>query len=234
MKIIVLIIAAFITIVKVNAQTFQQSYTYSTTVIRAFHQGHEGDFNCASIALIKCAIATFGSDNVFKAVTKENDVYKITLRNGETVILSKQELDTATARNGFKLDDNQNMLNQANLIYAVMAKRAVTFCISNTTFGLCTNLDSALMFLHGETGGVDARRLPILLGLARVKVRHKKELSYIYENGYHAVFASKKVWDNYGSPDRLSLRYWRIHIEPNPIKDLESINFKLVDLSDLK
>jgi len=101
MKIIVLIIAAFITIVKVNAQTFQQSYTYSTTVIRAFHQGHEGDFNCASIALIKCAIATFGSDNVFKAVTKENDVYKITLRNGETVILSKTRVRYCDSKKWF-------------------------------------------------------------------------------------------------------------------------------------
>ncbi len=230
MKKIILIIAALTIIGKTNAQTFQQSYTYDTTVISAFHQGHNGDFNCASIALIKCTIATFGQDNVFKSVSKNNDIYTITLRNGEIVTLTKQELDTATARNGFKLDNDQSILNQANLIYAVMAKRAVSFSKTNSTYRLCTNFDNSLIFLHGETGGVDARELPILLGLALVNVKHKKEISYIYENGYHAVFATKKVFDDYGSPHRLSLRYWRKHIGRNPVKDLESINFKLVDI----
>ena len=227
MKRIFTITFLFLIIIGLNAQTFKHNYTYDTTVIGAFHQGSNYDYNCASIALIKCAIATFGINNVFKSKIENANDYTIILLNEDTVSLSKQELDSATRRSGFVKDDNQAIFNQANFIYAVMAKRAVKFSGDDYSFSNCTDFDEALAVFHN---GFTVTYLPALLGLGQVKVKHKRELSYIFANGYHAVFASKKVFDNYGSPDELTLKNWLPHLGKNPIRDIESVNFKLIDI----
>ena len=107
-----------------------------------------------------------------------------------------------------------------------MAKRAVTFSDDDYTFAKCDNFDNALDVLHD---GFNVQCLPILIGMAGVKVKAKSKLSYVHANGYHAVFASKTVFDNYGSPDELNFANWKRHLGKNPILDIESINFILVD-----
>lgn len=211
----------------VSAQVFINTYDYDTTVIGTFRQGKNEDYNCASIAVIKCAIAKFGPDHVFKSITDNGVEYSIVLRNGEKMSLTKDELTMAIKMNGFLYIKNQDIFDKANFLYAVMVKRAVNR--PESIFSSCTSFQKAIIFLHGDTGGVDARNLLSLLGYKQGYAKHKRSISYIFENGYHAVFATDRQFDNYGSPDRLSLRNWKPHLGIDILKDLTSINFSLED-----
>ena len=212
-----------------DAQVFQSSYAYDLSIVSAFYQGDKGDFNCAAISVIKCTIATFGAGNVFKDVIKDVDGFRVTLRNSETVHLTQAELKMAADNSGFISSDKSGITEAANLIYAVMVRRAVGFKdnVNKDTFASCTSFNTSLFFLHGETGGVDAMTLPQLLGLKYENVKPKRNLAYIHENGYHAVFASQRIFDDFGVPSKLNIFHFKSHLGINPKLDLESINFKI-------
>ncbi|WP_143020809.1 hypothetical protein [Mucilaginibacter gossypii] len=70
------------------AQPFTPSIEFSNKVINSFKQGSRGDYNCASIAVIKCTIATYGLDNVWERAIWTNGGVNITLRNKDTVSLT--------------------------------------------------------------------------------------------------------------------------------------------------
>lgn len=88
-----------------------------------FSQGYEG--NCVITSWIKAAMLHFGQKptDVFKEVTEVADGYKVTMRDGFQLFLSKSELQFAARNSGFKGDDPE-MLKDANFMYAVAAKRA--------------------------------------------------------------------------------------------------------------
>lgn len=212
----------------IYGQTFQSSYSYDNTVISAFHQGNKGDYNCASIAVIKCCIATFGIDSVFRSVNDLGDRFEITFRNNETISLTKQELAKATQASGFVLDSNKVIFDKAHFIYAVMVKRAINN--PNKVFKSCTNFDNALIFLHGENGGIDATNLPALIGVTYKFVDNYQELSYVYGNFYHAAFASKDVFDDYGEAHPFN-NYWNKHNSWIWFWKNKGTSFKLADIS---
>lgn len=225
-----LVLIAFVNlcaITNVEGQQFMSNHEYDIDVLKSFYQGNKGDFNCAAISVVKCAIATFGADNVFKSVTKDTNGLRVTLRNSEIAFITQAELKMAADSSGFMSSENNKFNEIANLIYAIMVKRAVGF--DKITFASCTDFNKSLMFLHGETGGVDARKLPQLLGLKCMSVAPKRNFAYVHENGYHAVFASQRLFDNFGTPYKLNLMHFRSHFGLNPIMDLESINFIVID-----
>lgn len=210
--------------ITVKAQPFTPSIEFSNKVINSFKQGSRGDFNCASIAVIKCTIATYGLDNVWKQATWANGGVSITLRNNDTVSLTSAELKLASDSCGFVLMGDTAILNKSIILYTVLGKRAIHN--PSPIFAACTDYQSALRTLHH---GINAINLPTLLGVKSLNVRHASQVSYVYGTGYHAVFASINIFDDYGRRRRINILNWRAHIGINPITNLTFTNFMLVD-----
>ncbi|WP_091170491.1 hypothetical protein [Mucilaginibacter gossypii] len=116
------------------------------------------------------------------------------------------------------------ILNKAIILYAILGKRAVHN--SNSVFAACTDYKSALRTLHH---GINAINLPPLLGVNFRNVQHATQVSYVYGTGYHAVFASINIFDDYGQRRRINIINWRHHIGINPITNLTFTNFILID-----
>ncbi|AZE59849.1 MULTISPECIES: hypothetical protein [Pseudomonas] len=80
--------------------------------------------NCTIVAVIKMAMMQFGEKptDIFKEVRETPDGYYVTLKNGETIFLSKDELKQAAEATKLKCQNIQTAI-YANFIVAVAAKR---------------------------------------------------------------------------------------------------------------
>ncbi|WP_162601247.1 hypothetical protein [Occallatibacter savannae] len=216
---------------------FSPSSHYSLEIIEAFRQApgdedsDEDHGNCASIAVIKAAMATFGPSNIFKSEVHDNGLYKLTLRNGENLTLSDDESDYAAAHSGFiqplvdgKPGGDPEILRRANFIFAVLAKRVA----DDKDNDLGGDIKGGVGMLNG---GYNVFATPDLLGLAYRKIRMGGSVSYMHANGYHAVFASDDFWDDYGKSNEENMRFMTGHNGGNIFKDLENINLILVDVA---
>lgn len=180
---------------------FSPSPAFSDTVLRSFVQDAP---NCASEAVAKTMIASYGlstSNGVFLKQEKEQDGLAITLRNGDVVHVSKVDLDAAMHHSDFTLATNtpdaQAILNASNLIYAVIAVRAVAQ--GQGPLANLGSLDAVFSRLHK---GVDADYLFMALGytIADDRIGPDTALAYLFGNAVHAVFAMGTVFDQYGGP----------------------------------
>jgi hypothetical protein len=226
----------------VSAQTFPNT-DHDQVILTAFRQAYKGENDgeahgdCASVAVIKAAMATFGEDAIFKSGYPSVDwtTTTVILRNGEEIDLLRSEADQAVKRSGFKLVGSQAILDKANFAFAVMAKRAVAFHVSSLTFpdqstyamefGSATNLDKAYSFLNGPQTG---SHLPVLLGLASGPAKRKKQLAYVYGNSYHAAFASMAQYDVGGISHSIPAFLWG-HVTLNLGADLANDDFSVRD-----
>ncbi|WDU63920.1 hypothetical protein LRS56_05180 [Pseudomonas poae] len=88
-----------------------------------FRQGPGG--NCVTVSAIKVAMVKFGQSptDIFEDVQKEGDGYRVVMRDGYVLQLSKAELDTAAQRSKFVGRDKE-ALKDAHFLFAVSAKRA--------------------------------------------------------------------------------------------------------------
>ncbi len=102
-------------------------------IIEGWKQTSKG--NCVTVAAIKAAQATFGpelantedpSRGVFaSALTGEDGSLSIVMRDGFELQVSPEELEAAAASSRFKTEaDRNDLLKNANELYAVAAKRA--------------------------------------------------------------------------------------------------------------
>lgn len=85
-----------------------------------------GTMNCVTVAGIKAAMQRFGGPNqVYSSVEQTKDGFNIRMRDNpnKTYHVTHAELRYAAASSGFR-GTNQKMLNEANFMYAVSAKRA--------------------------------------------------------------------------------------------------------------
>ncbi|MGY2274946.1 MULTISPECIES: hypothetical protein [Pseudomonas] len=85
-----------------------------------------GTMNCVTVAGIKAAMQRFGGPNqVYSSVEQTKDGFNIRMRDNpnKTYHVTYAELQYAAAHSGFR-GTNQKMLNEANFMYAVSAKRA--------------------------------------------------------------------------------------------------------------
>lgn len=92
-------------------------------IYSGFSQGYKD--NCVITSWIKAGMMLFGQKptDVFEDVKEVRDGYFVTMRDGYELYLSKGELQLAARNSGYKGDDPV-MLNDANFIFAVAAKRA--------------------------------------------------------------------------------------------------------------
>ena len=220
---------------KVTLSEFKKSYSYDTTVIGSFRQGNgetdDGDYNCSSVGVIKCAIATFGENGVFKLIRPTTNGYKITLRNNDTLTILKSEIVKTKNKSGFKkmYHGDSGIYNKAQFMYAVLIKRAI---ILDTlpAFSKCKDFESSYNLLQGLSGGIDPTELPILLGLGYIsipKLKAHNYLGHVFCNAYHTVFITLGYFDDYGTPEKLFSKHWLKHVG----KDIfYSNSFQLVDM----
>ena len=90
-------------------------------LFKGFHQTSKG--NCATTAIIKAAMDHF-DNQIFNSVKRNQDgSYQVELQDGSQVTVSRAELSEASAGAQYKGSSPETMA-YANLIYAVMAKRA--------------------------------------------------------------------------------------------------------------
>lgn len=90
---------------------------------KGFRQGPNG--NCVTVSAIKASMAKFGQSptDIFKEVKKEGEGYRVVMRDGVTLHLSRRELAEG-ARSSKFVSRDQEMLKDAHFLFAVSAKRA--------------------------------------------------------------------------------------------------------------
>lgn len=89
-------------------------------LVSEFSQTDRG--NCASVAVIKAAMDTYGN-KVFDQVRPLDDgAYQVTLRDGSQVVVTREELEAAATATHFDVED-PGADAYATLSYAVIAKR---------------------------------------------------------------------------------------------------------------
>lgn len=186
--------------------------------------------NCASVALIKCAIGLYDK-NVFDYQKNGND-YQIVLKNNPDaavikfpIILSQAEIKTANTLHGFKQQINtpegDDYFEYACLCYAVMGK----------VCQLMRNYKQYSNALNDLNRGENADFIPQFLGLENAfqtvltsgedmtkaefdqKVNILKNI-LLYSDG-HAVFASEGIFDDHGEivsykEENYGFRYFRL------------------------
>jgi hypothetical protein len=175
-------------------------------LIGGFYQHGAG--NCASIAVIKCAIAAFGKDPVYRHAVVDGDVVGIELRDGLKLRVTASELELASRRSFFAGEDKE-LLAHAHFLFAVMAKRAQ---MEGNDGRQGLNFSEAIDTLNDGEFWLEA---PTWLGLEPcVKLGPNRKLpAYgaareflsgrpygIGKSAQHVWFASMGVHDEYGTP----------------------------------
>jgi hypothetical protein len=187
-------------------------------VMNSFKQGEveEGGGNCASIALIKASIATFGVGKVLTTLHKGAGQYTYQLRDGSTVTLTDAEIMQVIASAGFeqfnKDQESVNIKRYADTCFAVMCKRAQQ--INNLPF------DSAILDLNnGHNMRKNDPPLQSYLGVAMKRIEpHRaskisKQSNLIVYNYYHAAYATQgtydECWNNISGVNKLNRFKWK-------------------------
>ncbi|MDI1256730.1 MAG: hypothetical protein PSV16_11580 [Flavobacterium sp.] len=189
------------------------NYTLSdiapNTIIEAFYQ--KGKNNCATIALIKLAIATYQMDNVFSSVSKSplDGSYSITLRNNEIITISADDLFRLSKNSGFTLNPeadrsiSERILEFANLCFAVIIKY-------NMTVDKLTEEESLYEI---NVKGINSDYAYLNLGFSKEQVEfltfdnngikdpmdYATHKSYMLYNKNHCVMSALDKFDEYGS-----------------------------------
>lgn len=89
-----------------------------------FRQGRNG--NCVTISAIKAAMAKFGQNpkDIYKSVEANEHGYKVVMRDGFELKMSKAELQAAIRGSNFVGMSDPEMLKDAHFLFACSAKRA--------------------------------------------------------------------------------------------------------------
>lgn len=169
-----------------------------------FYQGAEG--NCVTVSAIKAAITRF-PDGIYTAIHRTPDGCEVTMRDGVRLRLTNEELRQATAASNF-LGSNRVLLDYANFLYAVSAKRAQ---MENNDFRARQSYTVALETLNdGEAPDEALRRLG-LFGYMRNSTVDELAQGVIgtMEDGWHSVAVVGGALDLYGQKHALHTSPWK-------------------------
>lgn len=170
-------------------------------IFSGFRQGRNG--NCVTISAIKAAMAKFGQSpkDICKSVEKGVDGFKVVMRDGMTVELSKAELDSAIRGSNFVGINDPGMLKDAHFLFAVSAKRAQ---MENNDGRAGKSYEAAIRSLNDgedEWGpGEGFKRLGLKDHMKRVSVREfaDKSLIGMVNRRGHSVAIVDGIEENYG------------------------------------
>lgn len=172
----------------------QQHLPQDNILFNAFKQSSvNGGGNCASIALIKASIGTFGVGKVFTSKKDDNNkVLKVTLRDSSLYDIKYSEIDESAKENGFKiksqLSEAKNIKAYADTCFAVMVK------VNENIW----EYDSYTESLSSLLNGYNTPNVYRLLGVKFKQISNEELSSYnniIFYNSYHAVYSSYGYYD---------------------------------------
>lgn len=169
-------------------------------IYRGFYQGQEG--NCVSVGAIKAAMVAFGPDQVFQNVQRTANGVDVTMRDGQRVQLTNSELALARQHGNFRGTDS-NLINNATVMYAAMAKRAQME--GNDGLGRMNYVQA----LNSLNNGENYLEGPHWLGLDGYVQRIDPSQMNNYAasvgaSNSHVVFNSGGVIDSYGNRERFN------------------------------
>lgn len=180
----------------------------------SFRQTDRG--NCASTAVIKAAMHTFGAEIFDQVVVEADGTYSVTMRDGFQLSLSPSELEAAATATHYQGNDPATR-GLATLSYASMAKRAWAMGHEGAqTYG------EALLSLNN---GENTNLVPTYLGL-----RHQvdfisldqvaqKDSAVVFGNG-HAYFVERQEQGLMGDKWGTATPYeGRVFINEGPKQD---------------
>lgn len=102
------------------------SKTYKPEDLVAGFSQSGGTANCVTIAEMKATMQKFGGPSqIYSSIEKTGDGFDVTMKDnpGKKYHVTNEELQYASSHSGFK-GNNEQMLKDANFMYAVSAKRA--------------------------------------------------------------------------------------------------------------
>jgi hypothetical protein len=226
-----------LTLIALSLYTFigySQTPAVHTNMITCFSQGHAGSraTNCASISVIKLAIAKYGINGVFLRIETLPGKYVIHLRNGQQTDLSADELAVMDNLNKFYFVLDSDTVKAARLMYAVMAKNKFLQHPENFRDLTAAASEKAGWLLHHYTIYqlvTDTWENFKLLGIDTSKIKKiDKSVAKNYPDNIitslkHSAYASFGTYDEYGEPRSLP-EFSDLHREQH--KDL---NYILLD-----
>jgi len=176
-------------------------------MIQAFSQGDAG--NCASIGVIKAALHEYGDEIVADRVVKEDGGLEVRMRDGVTVSLTSSERAMAATLSHFKKGNDDAVLEKANELFVLMAKRLQAKSSLSSIVLAATELNSGMYFLHTpELLGVSGDVIKIS---GRFLRRWFNKTSFVRGNSScvaaskgHAWFVSHGFADGHGSVKRFN------------------------------
>ena len=200
-------------------------------IFTAFFQGKDetaaGAGNCASIAIIKAAIYTFG-DQIFQEWSQQENRYNIILKNGDQVTFTQEEFDYAKEEASFILGeaeneaDNQLFVEMRELAYlsftaiCKMVQIHGDYSSRLKQFIIPEDFKTAVEIINDGTDTPDVYEL---LGLEdhvtpiyrwKIKKRTKSDTGMVIWTKGHAMFAAKGYFDLYGNRIKIRNRVMRI------------------------
>ena len=213
MKYLIAFILAFI-----GLNSYCQNTVDPDVLVKAFKQGKRG--NCASIALIKSSIAlikssinVFGINNVFQESSINDTLFKIILKNEDSLELSTREIISAQKAADFILKDSsqKDLYDYAVKCYAIMGKMReriesmTSYDHALKKLGKGAYTPTVYEFLGLEQNKKSLKRFSNITSLCGVVAWRKK----------HAVFSCNGYIDEHGKKQNLSMRYYgRFQIIP--------------------
>lgn len=172
-----------------------------------FYQGVEG--NCVTVSAIKAAMVRFGQspESIYKKISATADGYEVVMRDSFKLNVTRDELKKARLASNFKGSD-QALLEDANFLYAVSAKRAQ---LENNDGRGNQSYEVAMETLNdGEYPGSALRRLGLS---AYVRESTIKELLGgaigTLANSRHSVVVIDGMLDVYGQKCSLAPLDWQ-------------------------
>lgn len=171
-----------------------------------FYQGNES--NCVTVSAIKASMMRFGQNpaGIYKHIGATPEGYEVVMRDGFKLCLSHDELKRARQASNLRGED-QALLNDANFLYAVSAKRAQ---LENNDFRGDQGFAVALDTLNdGEHPGEALRRLG-LYGYLRdsdVTELANGAIGTLADFG-HSMAVVQGVLDYYGQKHDLTPSRW--------------------------
>jgi hypothetical protein len=201
LMLLVSITAAKAQVIQVTDQQLFNTFKQDIVEFEGFWDKFGGGGNCASIALIKSAIGTFGINGVFKNLTVDSvrKIVRVTLRNNEVIDLTFDRLEDG--KNHFSITKigqdiiSKQIADYSRLCFAVMCRKEQ----------LLLGYDSKYFYRGVDklNKGQDASEIYKLLGLTNLVVQDlsienlKKYKNLLIYNNIHAVYSSLGYYDEF-------------------------------------
>lgn len=196
-------------------------------IIKAFYQGKDmeslGAGNCASVALIKAAIYSYGFDVLQYEV--RGHTYHVKLKNGDDIAFTKEELAYASKQSSFIQGKTENdetrkqykkILDYAHICFATICKMAQKhgdYSQRRSKIVVPDDFEEAVEIINDGTLtpevyeflGLEDNVSPVYRKRIWRWIKGKKGL--VIWTKSHAMFAANGYFDLYGKPVRLKARF---------------------------